>query len=334
MMQTSSSIEILSFFTIIICISLFIDFYGHKRVTHISIANSLVWSIFWITLAFIFYGFLWLEFNAEWANLYLVGYILEKSLAFDNLMVFMAVFAAFGINTLLQHKILFWGILGALVFRGIFIFVGTKLFAASSWVELFFALFILWSAIKMLTHLRRDPTDKTTDFSNHWSIKYIGKFLPIYPKLYANRFFVNDKELLTNNLTTLVTRKGKFYATPAFLCLIIIEISDIAFAFDSVPAIIAITREPILVYAANIFAILGLRNLYFVLAVLAKHLVHLEKAVIALLIFIALKMFVQFWNHTISDTGLYLSAQNNLLIVLAILTIGIVASLFAKNDKL
>jgi tellurite resistance protein TerC len=132
-------------------------------------------------------------------------------------------------------------------------------------------------------------------------------------------------------LSQFITTKGKFYITPAFICLIIIESSDIAFAFDSVPAIIAITQEPILVYAAIIFAILGLRSLYFVLAILAKFLIYLETTVIILLFFIAIKMSLQFCNHTIIDTGYNITPNQSLIIVLTILGIGIVLSLIAGD---
>lgn len=321
--------EILIFFTFIIAISLFLDFSGHKDMTKITIANSICWSVFWLIMAFIFYGFIYIEFGKEWANLYLVGYMLEKTLSFDNLMVFIAIFSAFGVNALLERKILFWGIFGAVIFRGLFVFVGTSLYQASSWVELIFAIFIFWTAIKMLTREKNVEINNNTNFSNHWSVRFIGKFLPIYPKFYGNSFFVTNKELTTNNLTSLVTTSGKFYITPAFICLILIESSDIAFAFDSVPAIIAITQEPILVYAAIIFAIIGLRSLYFVLAILAKFLVYLEMTVIILLFFIAIKMLLQFWNHTISDTGYNISPTQSLVIVLSILGIGIVSSVLA-----
>ena len=331
MNQTSWSIEILAFFSAIIAVSLFLDFYCHKHTKTISITNSICWSIFWIILALLFYTFIWWKFSEEWANLYLVGYVLEKCLAFDNLIIFMAIFSSFGVTPLLQRKILFWGIFGAIIFRAIFISIGINLLFISSWVELVLAIFIVWSAIKMLQNKKSLPPCKDKDFSKHWSIKLIEKFLPIYPRFYDNKFFVTGNELLTNKIPDFIASKGKIYVTPAFLCLIVIEISDVAFAFDSVPAIIAITKQPILVYTAVIFAILGLRSLYFALEILTKKLVYLEKSVIVLLFFIAAKMFVQFFNHTIYDTKIYISAQYSLIIVFTILALGIVLS-FIKNS--
>ncbi len=135
--------------------------------------------------------------------------------------------------------------------------------------------------------------DEIEDYSNHWSVRLTGKLMPIYTKLHLDRMVLKHKEILMHGFNDSVTRNGLFYATPAFLCLMTIETSDIAFAFDSVPAVISVTQEPLLVYAAMIFAILGLRSLYFVLAALTKYLVHLEKAVMALLFFIAGKICIK-----------------------------------------
>jgi len=179
-----------------------------------------------------------------------------------------------------------------------------------------------------------DDGDEIEDYSDHWSVRLTGKLMPVYTKLHLERFFVNHKELLLNGLADSVTRNGSMYATPAFLCLMAIETSDIAFAFDSVPAVIAVTQQPLLVYAAMIFAILGLRSLYFVLAALTRYLVHLEKAVIALLFFIAAKMTLQSWNHTLGDTGFHISPGWSLSIVLGTLLIGVIASIiFPENEQ-
>ncbi len=250
----------------------------------------------------------------------------------DNLIVFMAIFAWFGIKSALQHRILYWGIIGALVFRAIFVLIGTSLFMASPWVGFFFAALVAWSAVQMLTSSGGD--EEIEDYSDHWSVRLTGRLMPIYTRLHLDRFFVRDEELSLDEETTKpVTRHGALYATPAFLCLAAIETSDIAFSFDSVPAVISVTQEPLLVYAAMIFAILGLRSLYFVLAALTRYLVHLEKSVIALLFFIAAKMVLQAWNHAIGDTGLDISPGASLMIVLGTLTIGVVASLIFPAPK-
>lgn len=177
----------------------------------------------------------------------------------------------------------------------------------------------------MLTS-KEDGEEEIEDYTHHWSVRFTGKLFPIYPKLEGEKFFVKASELTKEKLAT-VTRKGLTYATPAFLCLMVIETSDIAFAFDSVPAVIAVTHEPLLVYAAMIFAILGLRSLYFILAALTKYLVHLEKAVIGLLFFIGFKMGLESYNKTIGDTGIHISPSTSLFIVLGVLAVGIIASL-------
>lgn len=318
-------IETIIVFLSVIGLSVYLDLFWHKDTREISVSDAAKWSVFWIGLALGFYVYLRLRFSPEWADLYLAGYFLEKSLSVDNLMVFMAIFASFGIRSGMQHRILYWGIMGALVFRAIFVMIGTSLFMASPWVGFAFAAFVAWSAIQML----KSGTDEQDieDYSEHWSVKLTGRLMPVYTKLHFDRFFIKHRELLVNGLDNSVTRNGAIYATPAFLCLMAIETSDIAFAFDSVPAVISVTQEPLLVYAAMIFAILGLRSLYFVLAALTRYLVHLEKAVIALLFFIAGKMTLQSWNHAIGDTGIHISPSTSLIIILGMLLLGVIASL-------
>ncbi|MDR2014874.1 MAG: TerC family protein [Azoarcus sp.] len=320
-----------------VAISVYLDLFAHKKSAEISLADAARWTVFWVVLALAFYAYLRVRFNPMWADLYLAGYALEKSLSIDNLMVFMVIFASFGIKGSLQHRILYYGIIGALIFRAIFVVVGTGLFQASPWVGFLFAAFVIWSAIKMLQ--QPDHDEDIEDYSNHWSVRLTGKLLPVYTKLHLDRFFIRHSQIPGNETQNEngygpnTTRKGVLYATPAFLCLIAIETSDIAFAFDSVPAVIAVTQEPLLVYAAMIFAILGLRSLYFVLAALTKYLLHLEKAVIGLLFFIGAKMTLQSWNHAIGDTGFHISPGWSLAIVLGMLFAGVVASLLFPGKK-
>lgn len=311
----------------VVCFSIIIDLAAHKKSTEISVKDAALWSLFWIALALGFYGYLWARFSKEWADLYLAGYVLEKSLSVDNLMVFIAIFSSFGIKNALQHRILYWGIIGALIFRAIFVVIGTGLFLASPWVGFIFAAFVIWSGIKMLQNDGGD--EEVEDYSNHWSVRLTKRFVPIYTRLKSDKFFIKHHEL--QNYEDVgkfpVTRVGAIYATPAFLCLLAIETSDIAFSFDSVPAVISVTQEPLLVYTAMIFAILGLRSLYFVLAALTRYLVHLEKAVIALLFYIGAKMVLQSWNHTMGDTGINIAPEISLLVILGVLLIGVVASI-------
>lgn len=325
-------LETIAIFFSVIGFSLYLDLSLHKNSKEITVANAAKWSVFWIFLALCFYGYLWIRFSKEWANLYLAGYALEKSLSVDNLIVFMAIFASFGIKSTLQHRILYWGILGALVFRAIFVVIGTSIFLASPWVGFAFAAIVAWSAVKMLQG-GGDEEQETEDYSNHWSVRMTGKLMPVYKKIHLDRFFIKHKDVLVNGAADSVTRNGIIYVTPLFLCLMAIETSDIAFSFDSVPAVISVTQQPLLVYAAMIFAVLGLRSLYFVLEALTRYLVHLEKAVIALLFFIAAKMGLESWNKAVGDTGFHISPGVSLLILLGILTLGVVASVIFPEKK-
>jgi tellurite resistance protein TerC len=362
-------LETIAIFFGVIFFSVYLDLVAHKSAKEITVSDAAKWSVFWVCLALSFYGYLWFRFSKEWADLYLAGYFLEKSLSVDNLIVFMAIFASFGIKGVLQHRILYWGILGALLFRAIFVVIGTGLFLASPWVGFLFAAFVILSAIKMLQSGGDD--EEIEDYSDHWSVRLTKRFMPIYTRLHFDRFFIRHQELLVNGLAdkSLTTKSGAVYATPAFLCLLAIETSDIAFSFDSVPAVISVTQEPLLVYAAMIFAILGLRSLYFVLAALTRYLVYLEKAVIALLFFIGTKMALQSYLHVCSsswdgvvnlsfdlfwlipldfgkfDTGMsyslnicaswlpHISPMTSLLIVLGTLLTGVLASLIFPGDE-
>lgn len=326
-------LEVVFIFFSAIGLSVYIDLHAHQKQTEITFKDATLWSLFWITLALVFYGYLWIRFNKNWADLYLTGYVLEKSLSVDNLMVFMVIFSSFAIKSTLQHRILYWGIIGALIFRAIFVVIGTSLFYASAWAGFLFAAVVAWSGWKMLTS--GDGEEAIEDYSNHWSVRLTQRLMPIFPRLHLDRFFITRaivKDLQEADPSIRVTRGASLFATPAFLCLMAIETSDVMFAFDSVPAVIAVTQEPLLIYAAMIFAILGLRSLYFVLAALTKYLVHLGKAVIVLLFFIAAKLALQSWDHTIGDTGIHISPNVSLMIVLATLTLGVVASfIFPKK---
>ncbi|MBK8182504.1 MAG: TerC/Alx family metal homeostasis membrane protein [Candidatus Competibacteraceae bacterium] len=328
-------LETIALFVAVVTFSVWLDLRLHRDGKDISIANATAWSLFWIFLAIAFYFYIKIHHGAEFAELFLAGYILEKSLSVDNLMVFVAIFASFGIKGALQHRILYFGILGAVLFRMIFIAFGTTLFGLSTWIEFLFAAIVAWTGWKMLSGIGGD--DEIADYSDHWSVRMTQKLIPVYPRLHGDHFFVDHKHVETltaQDPGLLVARKAALYATPMLLCLVVIEVSDIIFAFDSVPAIIAVTREPLLVYSAVIFAILGLRSLYFVLAAAQKYLVHLDKAVAALLFFIAFKLALQASNHLFHWPGFNISADMSLMIILGTLAVGVIASLLfpAKEE--
>ncbi len=328
-------VETIVIFVVVIGLSVWLDLLAHRRRTEITVRDAALWSCFWIGLALAFYAYLWVRFDKSWADMFLAGYALEESLSIDNLMVFMAIFANFGITGILQHRILYYGILGALIFRAIFVGAGTALFAIGPWVEFLFAAIVGWTAWKMMT--AGGDGGPIRDYSDHWSVKMTQRIMPIFPRLHLERFFVTRaivEDLQNADPSARVTRQAPYYATPAFLCLIAIETSDVMFAFDSVPAVIAVTREPLLVYASVIFAVLGLRSLYFVLAALARYLVHLEKAVIALLWFIAFKLALQASNHVFHWPGLEIGPTSSLFVVVGTLALGVVASLvFPEREE-
>lgn len=327
-------LETIVIFVAVVSFSVWLDLRLHKDSEDISIPNAVAWSLFWIFLAIAFFFYLKVRFGDEFADLFMAGYILEKSLSVDNLMVFVAIFASFGIKGALQHRVLYFGILGAVVFRMLFIAFGTTLFGLSTWIEFVFAAIVAWTGWKMLSGIGEDKDIE--DYSDHWSVRMTQKLVPIFPRLHGHHFVVSHGHVQTvveQDSSLTMTREATVYATPMLLCLVCIEVSDIIFAFDSVPAVIAITREPLLVYSAVIFAILGLRSLYFVLAAAQKYLVHLDKAVAALLFFIAFKLALQASNHLFDWPGFNISANLSLMIILGTLAVGVIASLLFPEKE-
>jgi tellurite resistance protein TerC len=332
--------------------SLIIDLIQHKNSEEITIGNAVVWSIFWIALSLCFYG--WIRYGMTYtadgtllteaqrdgfASLFLTGYVLEKVLSVDNLIVFIAVFKFFNIRDVLQHKILYYGILGAIIFRAIFVGIGgAMLHFMGPWAEVVFGLLIGYAAYQMLSG-DDDEDDEDPDYESMFLVRMFNKIYPIFPGLVGNRFLISRKKAEQEKREGMSLAEGaKRFMTPAFVCLLVIEGSDVMFAFDSVPAVIAVTKEPLLVYSAMIFAILGLRSLYFVLVALTKFLVHLETAVLWVLVFISFKMFLTAAegfnaNGTISlEIPFHIGHSLSLYIVLGMIGLGVVASLIWPGE--
>lgn len=322
-------LDVLAIFAGTVALSVYVDLFLHRGHKDISIRDASIWTLFWIGLAGAFYFYLRHRFNPDAAALFLAGYTLEKTLSVDNLMVFIAIFSYFRIHSALQHRILYWGILGALLFRLVFVAAGNFLLLLGPWADLLFAAVVGWSAWKMLSS-RGGDDDESEDYDNHRVVKWAQGVFAVIPRLLDVRFFVRGdeaRELARKDPTLVLSRPGAgWFVTPAFICLILIETSDVMFAFDSVPAVIAVTREPLLIYSAMIFAILGLRSLYFVLAALTRYLVHLEKAVIGLLFFISAKLLIHATNHLFHWPGFDISPGQSLVVILAVLAGGVVAS--------
>jgi tellurite resistance protein TerC len=296
---------------------LYVDLRAHKRDEAISVKNALLWSLVWIASSLCFAAYIALTHGIQDASLFLAGWLLEKSLSVDNLFVIMAIFSSFAIKDAFQHRVLYYGILGALVLRMAFVAAGSSLVALfGSYALAGFGVFVLWSAWKMWQHMGKDEED-IEDYTNHWAVAWTRKFLPVHNRMDGHNFFV-----MVQDGARLVRK-----ATPLFLCLVVVEISDIMFAFDSVPAVIAITREPFLVYTSNIFAILGLRSLYFLLAAAKRLLCRLEMAVIIILVYIGLKMLLEVAGF------IHMTPLFSLMVVLLLLAGGVVASLVWPNGK-
>ena len=293
-------------FLVAIFLFLIIDLKTHKEDEPITLKNAAIWSAIWVGVGIGFAGYVYYHWGLEYMSLYLAGYFLEKSLAVDNLFVFMAIFSSFSVAEKYWHRILYYGILGAIILRFIFIAAGTSLLFLGEWVLGAFGIFVLWTAWKMWENMRAGEQE-ITDYTNHWSVRYTKRFIPVYPRVESHDFFSKQG--------------GVWQATPLFLCLVCIEVADVMFAFDSVPAIIAITQVPFLVYTSNIFAILGLRSLFFLLAAAKRILIHLEKAVIAILAYIGIKMLLMVFNVV------HVPAMVSLGVVLGGLAIGVLASL-------
>jgi tellurite resistance protein TerC len=251
----------------------------HRKQREIGIAESLWMSAFYIAIALIFGAWVWYQLGPQRGTEYVTGFLVEKTLAMDNVFVISLIFTYFAVPRIYQHRVLFWGILGVIVLRAIMIGLGATLVAQYAWVLYVFAVFLIATGIKMLV-----MGDKLPDIENNPVLKLMRRTLRITPGLHKERFFVRQPDPATGRIFT--------WVTPLFVALVLIEIVDVIFAVDSVPAIFAITTDPFIVYTSNIFAILGLRALYFALAAVIGRFAYLKQALALVLIFIGSKIFV------------------------------------------
>jgi len=299
----------LTFLAIVITL-LVLDLGVLNRGDHeIGVRRSLWLSALYITLGLGFSGFVWWQMGGEATSAYLTAFVVEKTLAMDNVFVIALIFSWFAIPRQYQHRVLFWGILGVIVLRGIMIGLGATLVAQYGWILYVFAGFLIFTGLKMLFGGDHEP-----DLANNRALAFLRRRLNVTDGLRGNAFFVREPDA-TGRLTR--------YATPLFLALVLIEIADLVFAVDSVPAVFAITTDPFIVYTSNIFAILGLRALYFALAAILHRFEYLKYALALLLVFIGSKVFVadaMGWEK--------FPAQGSLAITLGILAAGVAYSLW------
>ena len=270
-------------FYVLVFIMLIVDLkmFGKKGQHEVSVKEALQMTAVWIGVSLVFCAaiYIWYPVEShEKAMEFLAGYLIEKSLSMDNLFVFLMLFSFFGIERKYQHEVLFWGIFGALVLRSIFIFAGAAMVAQFEWVLGLFGLFLLYTGGKMFTH----SDEQQGDPSQNVIVRLFKKFFPVTDKMRGDKFFIAERK----------GWKARRVATPLFITLLVIETTDVAFAVDSIPAVFSVSRDPFIVLTSNIFAILGLRALYFALAAVAKYFTYLKYGLGIILIFVGIKMLL------------------------------------------
>ncbi len=277
----------------------------HKKLHVVSVKEALIWSGIWIFLALCFNGFIYYVFGETKALEFFTGYVIEKALSVDNIFVFVLIFSFFQIPAIYQHKVLFWGIIGALIMRIIFIFAGIALLEKFHWTIYLFGAILIFTGIKMLF-----DKDKKIEPDKNPVIKFFKRFFPTTNDLHGDKFFIKQNQ--------------KTLATPLFVALIMIEVTDLIFAVDSIPAILAVTQDHFIVYTSNVFAILGLRSLYFALANIIERFKYLAVGLAIILVFVGIKMvIIDFFKIPI---------HFSLLIIFLILTSSVLFSL-VKTKK-
>ena len=284
-----------------------VDLFMHRDAHVIGVKEAAVWSLIWVAVAVAVGGAIWWAYGTEFGLQYFAGYVIEKSLAIDNVFVWAMIFSYFAVPRQYQHRVLFYGVVGALVFRAIFIAAGSVLIASFAWVLYIFGAFLILTGIRMLIQRNEhiDPSKSKT-------LKLFRRFVPTTDEYDGQKF--------------LTRRNGVLMATPLLAVLVLVEVTDIIFAVDSIPAIFAVTQEPFLVFASNALAILGLRAMYFLLADLIHRFVYLKLGLSLVLVWVGIKMIV---SHAVFKipTGISLG------IVIAIIAVSIGASLWVSRGK-
>lgn len=292
-------------FGAIILIMMVLDLGVFNKTAHsVTTREAGFWTVAWVVLALVFNGYIYYDMGEKSAIDFFTGYLVEKSLSIDNVFVFLTLFTSFKVPSQYQHRVLFWGVIGAIIMRGIFIAIGAALIEQFEWIFYIFGAFLLFTAYKIWT-----DDGHQLDFAEMPLIRFCKKHLPMTSTYHDHRFFVKIDH--------------KWYFTPLFLVLLAIELSDVVFAVDSVPAIFAITRDPFIVYTSNIFAIFGLRNMYFLLANAAIKIRYLSIGLASILGFIAFKMLCFQLIH--------IPGPLSLMIIVTILLVTVGASLYHKN---
>jgi tellurite resistance protein TerC len=279
----------------------------HRKAHKVGIREAALWSVVWVTLAVAFGSGVWHWFGAQRGLEYFTGYVIEKALSVDNLFIFLVIFRGFRVDERVQHRLLEWGIIGALVMRGIMIATGAALVSRFSWILQFFGAFLIYSGLHMLV-----KRDKAVHYERNPVFRFANTHLRVTKDYRGDNFFVREG--------------GKLFATPLILVLLIVEITDVTLAVDSIPAIFGITRDAFIVYSSNVFAILGLRAMYFLLADILDYFRYLGIGLAVVLLFIGVKMVVEPWWHV--------SVKLSLGVVAGVLLLTMLISLLAGPRKL
>jgi len=285
----------------------------HKKNEAMRVKTAMWWSIFWIMLALLFNAGIYFWLDKTKALEFFTAYVLEKSLSVDNLFVFVMIFGYFNIAPRFQHKILFWGIIGALVMRAVFIFAGVALINKFAWIMYIFGIFLIYTGIHLLFE-KNNKDDFNPD--KNIVIRLFKKIMPVTNDNPQGHFFVK--------------KDAKRYATTFFITLLFIEVSDLIFAVDSIPAVLSVSKDTFIIFTSNIFAIMGLRSLYFVLNGIMKFFYYLKYALAGILSFIGMKMCI---NELSSELGwnFYISNYVSLSIIISLLTVSIAFSIVRKR---
>lgn len=278
----------------------------HRKAHVVSLKEALGWSLVWVSLALVFNAGIWWWFGADRGVEFLTGYLIEKSLSIDNIFVFVVIFGAMRIPPIHQHRVLFWGILSALVLRAVMIVAGTAMLERFHWLIYVFGAFLVLTGVKMF--LQRNHAE---DMGESRVLRLLRRVIPTSEKLDGGRFFTRQD--------------GRRVATPLFLTLLLVEVTDVVFAVDSIPAIFAVTLDPFIVFTSNIFAILGLRSLFFLLADLVDRFRYLKVGLSAVLVFVGVKMSIV---EVVKIPPLV-----SLVVVMGLLAASIVASLLASRRE-
>ncbi|WP_395656230.1 TerC family protein [Nocardioides sp.] len=290
----------------VIVAMLAVDLVAHRSAHVVSVREAAAWSAVWVSLGLGFGAVVWWAYGADAGGEYYAGYLIEKSLAVDNVFVFALIFSYFAVPRQYQHRVLFYGVLGALVFRAIFIAGGAVLIESFAWILYVFGAFLLVTGWRMFRHRNEEM-----DPSESLVLRIVRRWVPSTDEYHGQKFWVRSA--------------GRWVATPLFLVLVLVETTDIIFAVDSIPAILAVTQEPFLVFTSNAFAILGLRAMYFLLADLVDRFVYLKAGLAAILVFVGVKMLLL----EVYKIPIWLS----LSVIALCLTVAVVASLRATRGR-